>query len=276
MKQLLPLTALMTGLMISAHAQTPLPYNSGFDNATQKSGWQSFRKGQTESTNWVYSEDFADGFTPASAPNCLLHPYPTAGGDTELTDDWFVSPGLAMTQGAKLSFKAGVYTIMGELMEGDTLQVYLLQGNANPSAATKTLLADIGYMQSTSYNFKDTANIIIPPTTGTSYIAFRYTSYHNWFTIAFDNIQIIANPTSGIGDHRLPVNDLVVYPNPAGDKLHWQYSSAESYAEGQITDLSGKTLGRFPLKAKQYDISRLQPGLYFLNCGAKAIPFSKQ
>ncbi len=278
MKRLATLTGVMMSLAIAASAQTTLPYNTGFDNTSQKAGWQSFRKGSTLATNWLFSEDFSDGYTAPSAPNCIQHPYPTIGDGTVLTDDWYVSPGLNLATGAKLSFKIGVYSFTGDLATGDTIQVYLLKGNPNPSmASSKTLLASMAYMKATNHNFKDTANIVVPAATGNAYIAFRYTSFNDWFTVAIDDIKLVAGTTTGIDDRKETAIDLALYPNPAKESIHWNYTAiAADKLEGQLIDVSGRTISTFPLKSKQLDISALQPGTYFLKSGNKAIPFTKE
>lgn len=278
MKRYAILTGAMIGLWTSASAQLPLPYSTNFDNATQKAGWQFFRKGYNSVHAWKYLSDAPDGaIVPPSAPDCLFHQYPMDGGAV-LTNDWAVSPSLNLSTGAKVSFKINVYSISG-LQAGDSIQLYLLKGSADPATATgKVLLANlINLHSSDNHNFRDTNNIVIPATTGPAYLAFRYTSYSNWYTIAVDNFGVKAATTS-IEESRLAQASWKLYPNPVLQTLHLEYTGKEalSSSEGQIIDVTGSVRASFSLKEKSIDLHQLSPGMYFLKQGQAMIPFVKQ
>lgn len=276
MKHTATLTGLLMSLAFGTSAQTALPYNTGFDNATQKTGWQEFRKGNTTHMSWKYHTDFNTGHAPASNPDCIAHTYPTS---TPATQDWFVSPSLNLTTGAKVQLKIDVYTFMGGLSAGDSIQLYLLKGNADPALATsKTMLANFSYMQKATHGYKDTAGIVVPATTGQAYLAFKYSCIDNWFTISIDDIKVTANPSTGIDHIETAVGELVLYPNPAKESIRWSYTgtAAADKLEAQLVDVSGRVIQHFPLKNKTLNISSLQPGIYFLKSGGKTVPFTKE
>ena len=66
------------------NAQTPLPYYTGFDNATEQAGWVEYDLGVTSTYPWEFYNSSA-----YSAPTCLRRDYPVGG--TQVTDGWFVS-----------------------------------------------------------------------------------------------------------------------------------------------------------------------------------------
>lgn len=279
MKRFVILTGVMTGLCLYTSAQTALPYATNFDNTSQKAGWQFLRKGFATAHPWSYLTDAPDGaIVPPTAPDCLFHQYPMDGTATQLTNDWAVSPPLNLSTGAKVTFKINVYSISG-LQPGDSVQLLLLKGSADPATATgKVLLANLTQMQSSSnHNFKDTADIAVPAVTGNAYLAFHYTSYQNWFTAAVDNFSVKAL-TTGITGAKATAADWKLYPNPVSQTLYWEYKGAGALQEstGQIVDITGKVQAQFSMKEQQADLGRLLPGLYFLKNGATTLPFLKQ
>src|SRR5690348_12210829 len=102
MKQIITLLLCIMPLLLKSQSM-PLPYYSGFDNASEQMGWQLIRTGNDPSAYpWSYS---ASGF---SAPNCISHDYNVGGTTTDTVVDWFVSPPLNFTSPGSISLK--VYT----------------------------------------------------------------------------------------------------------------------------------------------------------------------
>jgi hypothetical protein len=70
-----------------------------------------------------------------------------------------------------------------------------------------------------------------------------------------------------------------VYPNPASHCLHIQSDASAYPADLRIFDTAGKYIGKYRINGPEQsiDISRLHPGMYFLNWGSEknAIPFLK-
>lgn len=284
MKRITATLLLAAAVTYAANAQITLPYTNGFDNATQNADWVQYRLGLTM-VNGSPSHPWEPQPSPGAvtAPNYLFHEYPIGYAGTDLTNDWLVSKSIPLTNGAKLSFKTWVYAA-GGLMPGDTVEVYLLKGSQNPNTATKTKLASLRHMATTqgSMNapvWKDTANISIPPTTGLAYLAFRYTDINDWFTVAIDNLNIVANPTS-VANVDADRTQFRLYPNPASSEVRWQISSGNvrelQKQEGVIVNAIGQEVKRFAVKSGTLNIDFLQPGLYYMKIGDAVVPFAKQ
>ena len=273
----------MLGTLFCANAQISLPYTNGFDNNTQNADWVSYRKGLTTidgnpNHNW---EPYASAGA-VTAPNYLVHDYPVGYTGTQMTDDWLVSKSINFTNGAKLSLKTWIYSI-ADIMPGDSIEIYLLKNSQDPATATKTKIASLrslvvstGSMNTPTW--KDTANIVIPATTGSAYLAIRYTCINNWYTVALDNLKLVANPT-GIADAKKEKISFRLYPNPATSVLQWQIAPNDLQQlvkeEGVLFNNTGQELKHFRIKDAQLDISSLQPGIYYVRIGAAIMPFTK-
>jgi hypothetical protein len=271
------------GMTFCSNAQISLPYTNGFDNNSQNADWVAYRKGLTTidgnpNHEW---EPYASAGA-VTAPNYLLHDYPVGYTGTQMTDDWLVSKSINFTNGAKLSLKAWIYSI-SDIMPGDSIELYLLKNSQDPATATKIKIASLRSMvvSTGSMNaptWKDTANIVIPAATGNAYLAIRYTCINNWYTVALDNLKLIANPT-GIADVEKGKISFRLYPNPATSVLQWQIAPNDlqqhAKEEGVIVNYTGQELKRFRIKDSRLDISSLQPGMYYVRIGASMMPFSK-
>jgi hypothetical protein len=241
----------------------PLPYYTGFDNTTQQSGWQEFRKGFLSPEEWTYNS-----FNAYSAPNTLYHDYPVGSSGPDTTLDWFVSPSFDFSSGAVIdSVKIMVYSITGSTMPVDYFGIYLLHGSANPSAATGVIeLANLTSYVSSAATWNNAGPITIPATSGTSYIAFKYRATNNWFTVSVDDLYI-NSITTGINDHE-NTSAITIAPNPVEDFLTITNEFSDDM-QITITDISGKLLKSFSASRispkKQLDVSELDCGIYFLS-----------
>lgn len=216
------LSALLLNMNLST-AQTTLPYFTGFDNATQKAGWQEFRKGNADPINkWAYTT------TPAySAPSSLGHHYPTGG--TVTTDDWFVSPGFSLPAGGKVDSLRSYFSGFGVPDPSDTVALYLLKGSPDPALATsKTLLIDYRGANYTNNSTWTSHTFTLAPATGTCYLAIKYKTVVNWLDVFFDNIRISANATTAIHSQELQQAGVSVYPNPASQSLQIRFEKQEA------------------------------------------------
>lgn len=272
------------GIVAFSNAQITLPYTNGFDNNSQNADWVAYRKGLTTiDGNPSHTWEPHTSAGAATAPNYLVHDYPVGYTGTQMTDDWLVSKSINFTNGAKLSVKAWIYAIAG-IMPGDSIEIYLLKNSQDPAVATKVKVASLrslvgstGSMNTPTW--KDTANIVIPATTGNAYLAIRYTCINNWYTVALDNLKLVANPTS-IADVATEKISFRLYPNPATSVLQWKIDSDDlqqiSRAEGIIFNYTGRELKRFRIRDAKLDISTLEPGVYFVRIGSAIMPFTKQ
>lgn len=260
-KKLLFAFAFTTSLMHlnRLSAQTKLPYYSGFDNAAETTGWQQFRLGTTASSlpYWVYTTS-----GPYSAPQCLTHSYPVGG--TVPTDDWFVSPEFNFSAGATIDSIRRSFSGFGNPNNGDTVAIYLLNGNQDPAKATSIVrLFDYrGADYTNDRIWHKTAAIAIPATSGKSFIAIRYKTIVNWLDVKFDNIAISSKASSSIHTTSPATIQISSYPNPTRDLLY--LSSPVPVKEHFVYDLSGRLLQRHAYTGT-ISMNHLPAGTYLLH-----------
>jgi hypothetical protein len=258
MKTKISLSFFFLAITYASFAQTAMPYFTGFDNASQKNGWQMFRKGATGTYQWTYST-----FEPYSGTDCLYHDYPVGG--TTVTDDWYVSPAFNLSSGGKLDSIRHHFSGFGTPATGDTLAIYMLTGNADPALATsKVLLYDFrgtNYVNDNTWRL--TSNITLPSASGSSYIAIRYKTIVNWITVKFDNIRLRSNTTTGISNTETAAEQTKVYPNPANNVINIE--SQAHIAQINITDIKGRSVLNTTFK-KCVDLSDFKTGIYLLTC----------
>jgi len=245
---------LCIGAAFSSGAQTTsLPYFTGFENAMPP--WQMIRKGATD----PYYKWSIDNINPYAGTSSIYHGYPVGG--TVATDDWFVSPAFSFSTGGKIDSVRHNFSGFGLPQAGDTVAIYLLTGNADPALATKKLLRDFrGSDYVADHNWNQTTNITIPPTAGTSYIAFRYRTVSNWLDVRFDNLRISGNST-GLHDSYIAGRDFSIAPNPVVQHLAIRTSIA--FAKLNMYDLTGKKIISQVFQ-KELDLSQLTAGSYIL------------
>lgn len=201
-------------LFITAvQAQTPLPYTTGFDNATQQQGWQLLQAGFESPYEWAFTANDAH-----SAPNKLWHDYNVGGSQDQVVMDWAVSPPFDLSGGATVEAQVNVYAITGSAMPDDRFKVMLLVGSPDPALATDIEeLADLMDMVTTGDAWEAMPAVTVPPTPGTSYIAFYYQTSINWFTPGVDDVSITS---TGTGIHEpSAATDIRLYPNPVVETL---------------------------------------------------------
>ncbi|HTN17357.1 MAG TPA: choice-of-anchor J domain-containing protein [Chitinophagaceae bacterium] len=255
------LLALSLALAGPSMAQTALPYTSGFDNASEQAGWQLFQLGVVESAkpSWRYS------LTPSfSNPNSLGHEISVSATKT-LTDDWFVSPEFDFSGGGTIDSLRRRFGGLGLPGVGDTIALYLLRGDPDPSKATgKILLYDYRGADYTNDNtWYKTRAIDIPAATGKSYIAFRYRNPDNgWMETWFDNLSVSGKMPSGIVP-ALPISlQLRYYPNPVRENLY--VTSPIPVQELRLYDLGGRLVARREA-SDRLDMQQMPPAAYILH-----------
>lgn len=257
-------TLIILGLMM--HCSTcwaqnpfPLPYYTGFDNPAEKFGWTEYRLGATnEFYQWEYST-----FAPFSAPECLNHNYPVGG--TEQTDDWFVSPVFDFSEGATIDSLRYAFSGFGAPMDGDTIGVYLLNGSPDPAVAEVVAML-YSFSDSTYINdnaWRKTEPFDIPPIIGESYIAFRYSTEVNWLDVKFDNLSI-SEGTTGLDDLALLEAKIKVYPNPSKEFLTLDVSNNLRLDRIVLVNSTGAAVKSFNYTKRQFNITELASGIYFL------------
>jgi hypothetical protein len=246
-----------------AHSQVQLPYSTGFDNAVEQDGWNTYRLGAIgQFNNWGYNS-----MNPHGAPLSIYHNYPVGG--TSFTDDWFVSPMMNLESGGMIESVWHAFAGFGLPQTTDTVAIYLLIGSPNPGLATeRILLHDYRADYQNDNTWYETEDIPIPAAASISYIAFRYKTVVNWLDVKFDDISISATVT-GVDEHLQSAIDVQVYPNPASELIR-----LKSYCLGMgeqvdisIYNSSGikvKEVSRVPMTDVQIDTSTLPSGAYLV------------
>jgi len=242
------LLAFITCISSIAIAQTTLPYSAHFDNVTEQGTWKQYKLGQeTGLSYWEYEKinNVTDSFA-------LVHYYPVGG--TQTTDNWMVSPELDMTKGAIID---SMFYLMkgfggGNPQPADTIALYYIEGNRDPSLATKKEIV-YDYLRT---DFKldniwySKSALKIPYKAKSGYLAFRYKTVINWLDIKVDNIQVSPQKTTeepkdsnktAINLQEINRNSAVsLYPNPSNDNV--KFTGNVSELDVSIFDFTGKLM----------------------------------
>ena len=241
-------------------AQTDLPYFTAFDNSSQTEGWQEYRLGaESEFYYWEISSA-----SPFSAPSCLSHNYPVGG--SELTDDWFVSPGFNLPDGGTIDSLRYAFSGFGVPQDGDTVAVYVLTGSQDPANATSmTMIMDFrGEDYASDNTWRILSDVSIPASNETTYLAFRYTTVVNWLDVRFDNLRISSNTTIAV-DEKSGFIELTVYPNPVSDIIFIESNHSNFEAKTvDVYDLGGKRVMSKRSVSDKINVSELDSGTYLM------------
>lgn len=175
---------------------------------------------------------------------------------TDTIDQWSVSPPFNFGTGGHIdSLSIAVFSASGVAQPTDSIVIYLLKGSQNPGLATsRTRIANLTTMaQGFGLTMRDTGNFVIPPTAGSSYIAFRYYGIYDWFQVYIDSVYISGNAPAGVMDdtHAQPVVSL--YPNPAGSSVTLQFATGA--AGTAVVDILN-VLGQIVLSQEIKDVSQ--------------------
>lgn len=268
------LFALLVCFTITLPAQVDLPYYSGFDNASERAGWQIYRTGENALANWSLAT--VGGFSPTS---CIGHDYAPSTG-ANVADDWYVSPAFLIPAGGSLDSVRYLFSGFSVPADDDTIGIYLLTGSQNPELATSvTLLADFrGDLYQADGTYRLLNPISLPATQETAYIAIRYLNAQvssRWLTVRFDNIGISGLTTSV----KTPASDLItsVYPNPCTDVLNIEHSS--DVAAIELRDYLGRPIQQINIIGGQskteLQLSNLASGFYYITVREDGQIFSR-
>jgi len=252
--QKITIIGFITLLSFSLNAQVTLPYFTGFDNPSQQAGWTEYQKAEVTFCHWYMASNLGHGFAPSSGINAV--------------DDWMVSPAFSIINGGKLDSIKYNFSGYSDPLIDDTIAIYLLNASQDPSLAiSKHLLFDFRgneYINDDTFHIK--TNIILPASSGLSYLAIRYRNTdcsHNWLTVSFDNIAISGNSVGmdEFSNYGFKVN---IYPNPIIDKLTIETNS-KIMQNLEVYNLLGELVFRTNiLNLKIIDVSGFPKGIYFL------------
>ncbi|HLP53557.1 MAG TPA: choice-of-anchor J domain-containing protein [Fluviicola sp.] len=258
MKQLMITSLLLFLAVFPVCGQVSLPYQTGFDDASEQNGWVQYKKGtQSSFQEWDYVA--SQGFGASTA---LMHYYPVGG--SVATDDWFVSPAFLIPTGGTLDSLRYSFSGFGLPQTADTVFVYLLFGDQDPDVAnTRTILYEFS---GSNYQNDETWRILSPITlpaqpAGDSYLAFRYKTVSNWLDVRFDNVAISGNSAAGIAEGK--TGNSVVYPNPSnGSVMLKTTKELTSDCRFELYDLAGKLVHEGLISENMPIDLPVEPGCY--------------
>lgn len=233
-----------------------IPYNTGFDNVSEQTGWQEFRTGFLSTYSWNYG---GPGF---SAPSCLSHDYNVGGTPGDIVIDWFVSPPINFTNSGILTMK--VKTSGFSTPTVDNCEIWFGTDDPNPATGNFVLIGNISYMQP-QYTWLDTT-FFLPSITDSGYIAIKYkTDGPAWMTYQIDNINV--DLIGGVDENSNSVsNSISVFPNPFSGTTTIQTENQFENATLTVYNTFGQVVKELSgINGKSILISQdnLTSGLYF-------------
>ncbi|HAW21078.1 MAG TPA: hypothetical protein DCX14_12930 [Flavobacteriales bacterium] len=247
-------------LTCSLNAQINETYFTGFDTPAQRAHWQEFKLGDT--INQIYEWEISN-FVFHSDSSALVHYYPVGG--TEVTNDWYVSPGFDCTHGGRVDSIWVNYAGFGVPMAGDTVALYMLEGSPNPELASQITLihsfGDTAYHNDNVWRKLDT--MTIPAAQDSVYFGFRYNTIINWLDVRFDDMGItLFRPAPPTGIAESSAITLKIYPNPSNGFIQIQTSEIDPI-EIQISDLTGRVIRIEQIQSSaQFQLDR---GMYLVS-----------
>lgn len=252
------LLVLLVTAFCQVQAQKKLPYYTSFDNVSEQEGWTQYRFGAiSDFYQWEM-----EAFKPRSGSYSLFHLYPVGG--SEVMKDWMVSPELDLSNGGNIDSLAHLGSGFGTPQEGDTIALYLIEGNADPSKASKKtrliLFSDAEYKNDNSW-YKKT-DVEIPATSNKAYLAFYYHTTNNWLDVYFDNLQVSSSVnTSAQPEIQAEMN---IYPNPASGLVQINLPPNMELESLEVLDNQGRVLFRDITQRRQLDVSGYPSGVYVI------------
>lgn len=235
---------------------TPLPYYENFDSAANLR-WTTYELGTNNPDDFPWYITIHNPYSPSFS---MMH---TCNTGTTQANDWTVSKKpFSFAAGGKIDSIRSWITGTHPPAPGDTIGIYLLTGNMDPDlASAKILLRDFRGANFETDTWIKTTDISIPPTPGTSYIAFRYKTADNCINIFLDNMHLSGNASTGITPVFKAGEDFTTVPNPVVDNLTIQ--SKEQFEIINMYDIAGRKVHSQSFQ-RTISISFLPRGTYIL------------
>lgn len=113
--------------------------------------------------------------------------------------------------------------------------------------------------------------------TSLGHAASNYTSDTAFYRLLTNAVLWTGGPTSAAFTHHSK-NDLIIYPNPVGQRLTVRYNGRNRTQQLRLYDLFGKEIGRWKKENDSIDIdlSQLNPGVYFIELNAEGTGLRKK
>ncbi len=235
---------------------TPLPYYENFDTlATAR--WTAYQLGTNDPDDFPWNITVHHPYSPAFS---MMH---TCNTGTPQANDWTVSKkAFSFAAGGKIDSIRTWITGANPPAAGDTIGIYLLTGNTDPRlASSRILLYDFRGANFQTDSWAKTTNIAIPPTPGTSYIAFRYKTANNCINVFLDNMRLSGNAATGLVPVFKAGEDFKTAPNPVANNLSIQ--SKVPFETIRIYDITGRKVHSQSFQPT-INVSFLPQGTYIL------------
>ncbi len=259
MKNSLLLTSLIL-LTVTLKAQQVLPYQTGFDNATEQAGWQEYRTGFASTYDWGIIT-----FGAISPLYCLYHDYPVGSASTDTTTDWYVSPALSFNGASSIDLKFIEYSITGTTTSVDEFGIWYSSTGADPATNTYVQVADLKSYASSTNNLIYATALPIASLGGTGYIAIKYQTNNDWLVITLDDINIKSLVGVGINAPENNLHSVTSMLLSGGESVVNPFN--EQAVTLLLTDVSGRLIQTYESVTPHglLEIPELAQGMYFLN-----------
>ena len=161
----------------------------------------------------------------------------------------------------------------------DTVALYLLTGNQDPSLSTSRtlliLLSDSTYINDDAWRYHTQINI--PSTIESSYLGIQYKTINNWLDVKFDNLYIIADSSNHIIEQSTQLDQQIsIFPNPSSDNIQLQIHKEIKIEKIELLDISGRLIRSYLYDFQVLDINYLPEGLYYIKIGTDKGIISKK
>lgn len=231
-------------LISNVGAQRALPYGNNFNDINKIFDIELYNLGQ-KNQSWFW------------ANNAL-----TNNSINDSMDSWAVTPSLDMSKGAHVDSLSYNFSSLAKYIPGDTIGLYYLEGNRDPSVATRRVLL-VSYLTPALFKNDDkwylTSGINIPSSASSGYLAFRFVSSQQGLYVNFDNLVVAEGSiqSTGIIESKKSA-ELSFYPNPTPGQVH--FSKALSY---RLINALGAEV-KSEENVSEADFSELNAGVYYL------------
>lgn len=243
-------------LSLNSFSQTSNSFETSFESQDERTAWEMYKLGEEDSPFNIWEFETVNGHTGDYA---MVHYYPVGGSET--TDDWIVSTELNLEGGGMIDSIWTYYSGFGMPFGIDTVGLYLITGDRDPSLATNQQLLYL-FTDSTYQNdntWRKFSEIEIPAISGTSYLAFRYKTVINWLDIRIDDLGFTINWPQNVDEISEDIA-LNIFPNPANGVVFIEVGGDEP-TQLEIIDLTGKIVWSEKVTGS-VSINNLAKGLY--------------
>ncbi len=247
-------------LVFVVHYAAAQTYRTSWDNAAQRTGWSQYQLGIDSNSTWAY--------TPVAVltGEVLIHSAPPSS-NMNVTDNWIVSPAFNFSAGG--SIDSLIVNLSGVEVPNanDRLGIYLVQGSQDPTVSGSWQL--LKQFDSTEYmlnggTYQNIDSIMIPPTSGTSYLAFRYKTINSQFDALFDALQVTANYPNATNDVHKKNSAVKIYPNPSSGECVLEILDKNIILKSVLVlDAMGRKV-ESAYRNHHIDLSSASKGVYFV------------